>query len=70
MRRLTDLLASDELDGYQPAPAAYGALDGPGLAHATCERCGHEGLTYRGFTRPGSYRAFAVCPACGGAQEF
>ena len=70
MRRLTDLLASDELDGYRPAPAAYEALDAPGLADAACRRCSHEGLDYRGFTRPGSYRAFAVCPDCGSAQEF
>ena len=70
MRRLSDLLASDELDGYRPAPAAYEALDGPGLADAACDRCGHDGLTYRGFTRPGSYRAFAVCPDFDHADEF
>ncbi len=70
MRRLTDLLASDELDGYRPAPAAYEALDARGLADAACVRCRHEGLDYRGFTRPGSYRAFAVFPDCGSTQEF
>ena len=52
MRRLTDVLATGELDGYRPAPAPYEALDAPGLADATCDHCGHEGLDYRGFYRP------------------
>ena len=85
MRRLTDVLATGELDGYRPAPAPYEALGAPGLADATCDHCGHQGLDYRGFYRPpqqqrlgphgwhcmaASYRPFAVCPTCGTAQEF
>ena len=74
-RRLTDLLASGELDGYQPKPPPPGPFAGPEIdreicAEAHCAACGRQGLEYRPFTRPGSYRAFAVCPVCGDTQEF
>jgi hypothetical protein len=72
---LADLIASGELDGYVAGAPARGWIDGPGLdraicAEARCEHCGTRGLTYRPFTAPGSYRAFACCPACGAADEF
>ena len=40
-------------------------------AQCTCA-CGTKGLRYQPFTRPNpfSYRPYAVCPACGAAEEF
>ena len=58
--------------GYQEhAPDVVAAeLDGGVVAEAACEECGHVGLAYRPFTLKSSYRAFAVCPVCGAADEF
>lgn len=58
-------------DGYQPGcRRSASEIDAPIAAAATCEACGHEGCYYEPFTRPGSYIALAVCPACGEALEF
>ena len=74
MGTLADILASGALEGYRPG-SPPGHLGGPDIdrdvcREARCCQCGHEGLDYRPFTRPGSYRAFAVCPNCQTAQEF
>ena len=61
-----------ELSGYQPKAPSYqaAAIDSQVCAESQCDECGHKGLDYRPFTKPGSYRAFAVCPECGEAVEF
>ena len=75
-RRLTDVLATGELDDYQPRPPGPSPIglgwdvDAEICREAHCAACGRQGLEYRPFTRPGSYRAFAVCLACGDTQEF
>ena len=58
--------------GYQERPPDVVAaeLDGGAMAEAACMGCGHFGMHYRPFTLKSSYRAFAVCPACGAAEEF
>ncbi len=76
-RPLSAILASGELDGYRagvpsvaPGWADASATDARICARSRCASCGRQGLDYRPFTRPGSYRVFAVCPGCGAAQEF
>lgn len=67
-----------EVEGYQ---AGHGprsrlalidgeAVDQEACRQATCPCCGQQGLEYHPFHKPGSYRAFAVCPKCGDTQEF
>lgn len=58
------------------APSAEtAAIDGDICAHEVCGCCGQRGLDYRPYTRPGnrtrrqSYRAYAVCLACGHTEE-
>ncbi len=71
-------IAPEYHEGYRPsAPPATGWVDGEGIDRgiceaAHCERCRHRGLEYHPYFRrePRSYRAFAVCPACGHAFEF
>lgn len=75
-RTLADIQRSGHLDGYKPGAPRLGSLiDGPGIDREVCEQarcqaCGHVGLDYRPFHQAGSYRAFAVCPACRLAEEF
>jgi hypothetical protein len=71
-------LAPTGTEGYRPAPPS--ARSWPGGANtdaevcseARCGRCGREGLDDPPYIRdePRSYRAFAVCPACGHSVEF
>lgn len=61
--------------GYQPQPPRGGLVDGAEIDRGvcekcTCEKCGHKGLEYRPFSKPGSSRAFAVCSECGYSVEF
>jgi len=63
--------------GYRPAElsAHVDAIDRDTAAGAVCARCGRRGLEYRPYLRRAdaggrSYRALAVCPACGEAVEF
>lgn len=58
--------------GYRPgAPAAEAAeIDGGVCRAGTCRDCGHAGLEYHPYWRPGSYRAYARCPRCGRYDEF
>ncbi len=60
------------LTDYQPKPPSPDAAlsDGELCRRASCSRCGRQGLIYRPFIRPGSYRAFAICPGCGHTDEF
>lgn len=79
---LADLERAGYLDGYRPgAPVSVRRviegesgedIDRACCEHSTCEACGRVGLAYRPFhhvTRH-SYVAYAVCPACGSAEEF
>ena len=62
--------------GYQQRPPARQAsIADEGMAgRSRCGGCGHVGMDYRPYLREGdaggSYRALAVCPACGEAVEF
>ena len=58
--------------GYEPAPPATVVveIDRGVAARARCAGCGRVGLRYAPYTKAGSYRALAVCPACGEAREF
>ena len=66
------LFAELHHDGYERyAPSLDAAkIDGAVCAKSKCENCGHQGMGYRPFSQPGSYRAFACCPECGHAHEF
>jgi len=73
--KLSEIIESGELEGYEPGHKPPGLLGGAaidaGIAlEATCGGCGHKGLDYRPFTSKSSYRAFAVCPKCDEAEEF
>ena len=62
-------------EGYLPVAPSSGdpeldQIDPDVSRQARCPGCGGYGLEYRPFSKHGSYRAFAVCPACGEAQEF
>ena len=61
-----------ELEGYKPKAPSDEAeeLDRDICQFAHCEKCGHLGLEYRPFSKPGSFRTFVVCPACGHISEF
>lgn len=72
---LADLLASGELSGYARGEPRWSNpanrhIDLQVCAGATCAVCRHQGLAWVPFVRPGSYRAFACCIACGHAEEF
>lgn len=73
-RELSDALEAGALAGYDPAPPRGGwggaTVDAEVCRDATCPACGRRGLDYHPYTRGGSYRAFAVCPACGYEEEF
>ena len=69
-------IAGADLAGYVPGWSFRGATEiDRELAEAErCPECG-GGMEYRPFYRPGgkalgTYRAFAVCSACGHAIEF
>jgi hypothetical protein len=66
---ITDALA---MLGYAAGPPGRQAeaIDREVCAEAECSACGQRGLGYHPFTRGRSYRAIAVCPACGQAEEF
>jgi len=50
--------------------AGGNAIDAAAAALGRCAGCRRTGLEYRPYHRAGSYRALAVCPACGEAFEF
>ena len=71
--KLAELIESGELGGHEhgpPGSLAAAEIDARVASEQICENCGHKGLDYRPFTKPGSYRAFAVCPECDEAEEF
>ena len=67
-------ITSYDLSDYTPGPPRRSgsgvSIDMEIANEATCSYCGHQGCGYRGYHRPGIYRAFAVCPECGHAEEF
>ena len=67
-------ITSYDLSDYDDGPPRHGgfgvSIDMEVAHEATCSYCGHQGCGYRGYHRPGAYRAFAVCPECGHAEEF
>lgn len=76
-RQLTHAHASGQLAGYRPIPPSsdVGELESRALQEMACNACGTVGVIYRPYTRwqDGvcvSYRAFAVCPACGAEEEY
>lgn len=68
---LLEILNTRRLDGYRArAPSALIAAEDAAIcAELACEQCGHQGLHYRPFSRPGSYIMVAHCSACDWAVE-
>lgn len=77
---LADFIRSGELDDYRPGRPRFtrdpAECDRPIVEQFSCPQC-NQPLTYRQFHREDahtrqhlSYRAFAVCTACGTAEEF
>jgi hypothetical protein len=71
----TTLTAALALEGFAPGtppglPAAARRIDAQCAAAYECSRCGRPACEYRPYHRGPSYRAFAVCTACGGFEEF
>ena len=68
---LAYLIKNGELDGYRTY-TPHGLcedIDRSVAEDNPCDLCGGA-CTYRGFRCEDSYRAFAVCTACGHAMEF
>jgi len=61
-----------EDEGYTWGAPSYDAqeIDKQVANNAKCEKCGYNGLCYRPFHKPDSYRAFILCPDCGHIDEF
>ena len=58
-------------EGYRfgaPSPE-IGQQDAAESEQLPCRKCGSQ-VTYLGFHRPGSYRAFTLCNECGHLDEF
>lgn len=79
MASATDMRTQLYEDGYMPGrPSTEAAsIDAGVAAQSRCGECGQYGLDYEPFinlairtTGSGGYRALAVCPKCGAAQEF
>lgn len=75
--KLTEQFIEDELSDYERGFPTWGLINGGSIdvqvcAESTCEHCGHKGLECKPFINieHKSYRAFAVCPECGEAEEF
>lgn len=83
-RTLADIRLLGDLDGWEPGhppsiwPEGW-AIDREVCANGECSVCGYRGLHYapyrKKYPRDGGwvewgYRAFAVCPKCGHAEEF
>lgn len=75
--RLTEEFIDDELSDYVRGFPHWGLIDGGSIdvevcAESNCTHCGHHGLECVPFIKEAhhSYRAFAVCPECGEAEEF
>lgn len=69
---MVDVVFNGELDGYRavaPSPGDCARFDREEIERLACRECGWAGLRYRPYTRPGSYRAFGECPACGVVEE-
>ncbi len=58
-------------DGYRPgAPSAEAeAIDAQVAEDSPCRECDGP-CYYKAFSKPGSYRAFAICLNCGHEEEF
>ena len=59
-----------DYNAQAPRHAGAAAIDEDICRHSTCPECEQFGLEYHPFIKPGSYRAFAVCPVCGYWEEF
>lgn len=67
-----ELLQKLDDGGYEqcaPSPDAE-MIDSKICNESQCEQCGYNGLVYLPFSKPCSYRAFAVCPDCKAWVEF
>lgn len=66
-----EIVRSGALDDYQAKlpNSELWTLDAAACREMTCPKCDHPGMDYRPFVRTGSYRVFAVCPACGMSTE-
>lgn len=62
----------DELTDYSRGAPSFEAeqADSTTCSGSQCPICSWNGLMYYPYTKPGSYRAFAVCPECGYTEEF
>lgn len=67
--RRNHLFVELHFDGYEEY-ATHNEIDLEACRSSSCPNCGHEGLSYRPFSKPGSYRAFACCSECGWFEEF
>jgi len=75
--KLDEDFITNELSDYERGWPDWGLIDGTDIdidvcRKSTCEHCGHKGLECHPFINRErkSYRAFAVCPECGEAEEF
>lgn len=75
--KLDEDFIANELSDYERGYPTWGLriagdIDNEVCAESKCTFCGHLGVECHPFIneRIHSYRAFAVCPACGEAEEF
>ena len=74
---LTEEFIENEMPDYERGFPNWGLIDGSSIdigvcEESTCTQCGHKGLECVPFINREhkSYRAFAICPICGNAEEF
>ncbi len=69
MTTMKRILASGELDGYEPSNV-FDAVNLQICKEQDCKKCGHHGLDCQEFQKGFSVRSFQVCCECGWCEEF
>jgi hypothetical protein len=70
MTTMRQLLASGELEGFEPSDVMGATMGEPAASKADCKECGKNGLVYVEYSKGYWVRSFQVCPECQTSEEF